>query len=453
MVEIKKHIMPLTRLAVPVATSQVTDMLVSTVDVLMVGPLGAVPLAGVQIAVAASLIAMLFSIGFSAAITPLAGEAFGRRDMQGVARYARSGFLVSLVVTVLLCGILLLFSSRLDLLGSPPDVTAQAIPFFRWIVMSFVFRILFGAFKQTAEAMANTRVAMVINIGINVLNVFLCWVFVYGNLGMPQMGAEGAGFATFLARGLAVIAAWIVYARSEFFAEFRKALAGLEKGRVNMQAHKQILHDGAGIGMQILMEVMAFALGAIMLGWIGAIAVAAHGVAINVASVTFMVALGIGSAATIRVSNLRGEQRHADARNAANASLVMVIVYMLTMCIGYLTLRFWIPTLYVKDPAVIELAAQLLLFAGAFTLFDGLQVVGLGILRGYNDVKIPTVIAMVSYLGITIPASYVCAFVLGMGPAGIWTGYLAGLIAASAGYLFRYRHVVYSRQQIAGANP
>ncbi len=440
---------PLASLTVPVAASHVSDMLVHTADVLMVGQLGAVPLAGVQIASSASLIAALFSIGYAAAITPLAGEAYGRRDMPGVAQYARSGFVVSTGITAVMCVLLLLASSRLDLLGSPPEVTAQATPYFRWIVLSFLVRIMFGAFKQTAEAMANTRVAMILNLATNIANVLLNWIFIYGELGMPAMGAEGAGFATFLARVGAVVAAWIVYRRARFFAPLRTAVHRLHGTPVLGAAARRILHDGTGIALQILMEVAGFACGAIMLGWISATAVAAHSIAINMASITFMVALGLGSAATIRISNLRGEGKPAEARHAAMASLVLVIGYMLFVGMGYLVLRFWLPTLYVKDENVIALASHLLLYAAAFSLFDGLQVVGLGILRGYNDVQIPTVLASISYIAITIPASFLFAFTFEFNAPGVWMGYLTGLLFASAAYLWRFYHVVRPHTQTA----
>lgn len=446
----KDHIKKLIALALPVAASHVSDMLVSTVDVLMVGPLGATPLAGVQVATSATLIAMLFSIGFSIAITPLAGEAYGKGNLIQVAHYGKAGFAVSMILTTVLCLILLAGSNHMDLLGSQPEVTSQAVPFFRWIVLSFVFRSLFGVFKQTAEAMSNTRAATIINLGVNIINVILCWVFVYGNLGMWAMGAEGAGFATFISRVLAAIAAILVYRYTDFFKSLRLSVQQTPFRTISITVYKKIWHDGAGIGLQILMEVLAFAMGAIMLGWIGAVAVAAHSVAINMASITFMSALGLASAATIRVSNLRGQGLHAEARGAATVSLLMVVVYMLFVGSCYMFFRFWLPSIYVSDVAVIVLAADLLLYAAAFSLFDGLQVVALGILRGYNDVRIPTIVAAVSYLGLTIPAAYTFAFVLGMGPVGIWIGYLLGLVVASAGYVGRYWYVVHSAARQTG---
>ena len=438
MMSFKDHIRRTIVLALPVSASQVSDMLVLTADAVMVGALGATALAGVTLAGSASMIALLFGVGFTAAITPLAGEAYGRQNIEDVVRYARAGTLVSVIISSIIIAALLLLSPHLSLLGSPKDVTEAAIPFFRWIVASFIFRILFGSFKQTAEAMSNTRAALLINLGTNILNVMLCWVFIYGHLGAPAMGAEGAGVATFLARAAAVVAAWLVFARTSFFVGIRTELKRQRRERIHIGTYmKEIMHVGTGISLQIVVEVMAFATGAIMMGWLGATALAAHQVSMNPASITFMAALGLGSAVTIRVSNLRGEGRHHDARIAAYTGLFLVVVYMLVVAALYVLLRYQIPLFYVNDPAVIDLAATLLLFAGAFSLFDGLQVVGLGVLRGYADIKVPTIIATVSYIAIMMPCSYLLAFKFGFGAPGIWMGYLVGLVVASAAYMVR----------------
>jgi len=434
---LRQHVTRTLTLMVPVATSQVSDMLVHTADSIMVGHLGASALAGVTLATSAAIIFLLFAVGFSAAITPLAGEAVGRRNMADAARYVRAGALVSTVITAILVAGLLAFSPWFHLLGAPADVTAQAVPYFRWIAASALFRIWFGAFKQSAEALSNTRAAMIINVATNVLNVGLNWVFIYGHLGAPEMGAEGAGLATFLARGSSVVLAWVVYRRSSFFADLRAHIHDRVDPAAFRQAMRRILGVGTGIGLQIVVEILGFASGAIMMGWIGATALAAHQVAINPASITFMVALGLSSAATIRVSTLRGEGDLKGAHRAGQAALALVVGYMLIVAVLYALLRYQIPHLYISDPAVVELAATLLLWAGAFSLFDGLQVVGLGILRGYNDIRIPTILAVVSYLVITIPAGYIAAFVYGMGPSGIWLGYLIGLTFAGTTYVWR----------------
>lgn len=439
---LKQHLRESLTLALPVAASQVSDMLVLAADSIMVGTLGASQLAGVTLAGSASIIVMLFAVGYTAAITPLAGEAHGRADTPSVVRYARAGLVVATVAVLVLSALLLLFSSRLDLLGAPADTTAYAIPYFRWIVLSFVMRIWFGAFKQTAEAMANTRVATIINVGTNVVNVFFNWLFIFGNLGMPEMGAEGAGFATFLARVLATAAALWIWMKTDYFAPYRREWGRQRREKVHIiDAVKKIVRSGTGIGLQIVVEVLGFASGTIMMGWISTTAIAAHQVSLNPASITFMIALGVSSAATIRISNFRGENRLGHAREAARAVFLMVLAYEVFIAIMFIALRWVLPTLYVQDEAVIALAATLLIYAGAFSIFDGAQCIGLGVLRGYNDIKIPTVIATVSYLVVQIPVGYIAAFPLGMGPQGIWVGYCVGLVVASIAYFIRFRQI------------
>lgn len=438
MAGIKKHITDTISLAVPVAASHVSDMLVLTADAVMVGVLGSVKLASVTLAGSSSIVGLLFAVGYTAAITPLAGHAYGRNDIEGVAKYVRSGLRVSVVVSLMIIVVLFAFSPFLYILGSPREVTESAIPFFRWIVASSLFRILFGAFRQTAEAMANTRAAMIINLGTNIVNVFLGWIFIYGNLNMPALGVEGAGVATFLARGVGVGAAWYVFTKSNFFAGLRAELIRQRREKVSVRHEsRRIIKDGTGIGLQIVVEVLAFATGGIMMGWIGSTALAAHQASINPVSITFMVALGIGSAATIRISNLRGTNNLNGARRAALTALGLVVLYMMVIASGYVVFRYEIPRLFVNDDAVVAMAGTLLLFAAAFSLFDGLQVVGLGVLRGYNDIRIPTIIAGISYVVITIPVGYVFAFTLKFGPPGIWIGYLAGLMFAGSGYMIR----------------
>lgn len=421
----------------PVAASHVSDMLTLAADSIMVGSLGAIPLAAVTLAGSSSMIVMLFGIGFTVAITPIAARAWAKGDLAHAAGIARTGTEISLVVSLGLVAILIGLSPFLSFLGAPEDVTALSIPYFRWLVLSFFFRLAFGAFKQTTEALGNTRLPMLIALAANVLNVALNWVFIWGNLGMPAMGVEGAGLATFLSRVFsAVIAIW-AWRTLTFYAPLRAHT----QQRASRADRKVLWTSGASIGLQITLEVLAFAAGAIMIGWIGATQLAAHQIAINLASITFMVALGLSTAATIRIASAVGRKNMADVRRAATSAIFLVLGYELITVIGFTTLRNWLPSMYVEDAVVIALAANLLLYAAAFQLFDGMQVVGMGLLRGLNDTRIPTIISFTSYTLITMPVGYYCAFPLGMGAAGIWVGYLTGLVIASVGYFLRFRHI------------
>lgn len=424
-------------LAGPIAASQVSDMVTLAVDLIMVGDLGTVPLAGVTLAGTSSTMVLLFGVGFTIAMTPEIATRMARGDTAGASAAAKAGGRMSMLVASVLVGLLLLASPWLGLLGAPDDVTAMAIPYFRWYVLSFLFRLAFGAIKQTSEALWNSRMPMMIAVAANLLNVLFNWMFIYGNLGLPEMGAEGAGFATFLSRVCSVGIGYWVLRTSSLFAPLR----GHSQRNLPRDEWKALLLSGASIGLQITLEVAAFAFGGLMVGWLGAVPLAAHQVALNLASITFMGALGLSSAATVRVASAAGSGIAHAVRRAAHVAIGIVIVFELVTALVFILLRHQLPRMYSDDPLVLALASQLLIYAAAFQLFDGLQVVGMGILRGLNDTRVPAMMAFVAYIMLCIPLGYLFAFPLGLGAHGIWIGYVIGLTIASIGYLLRFRAI------------
>lgn len=430
----------LLRLALPVALSQLSDMLTVIADTIMIGHVGTVPLAAATLANSIWVIGFLFALGFTIAITPLAGAAWGSGSAADTARWAKAGGAVAMFVGAAVTAILLALTPFLDVFGAEPAVTALAEPYFVWVALSTLPRIAFGVVKQTAEAMTNTRPAMIAALTANVANVGLNWVFIYGKLGMPEMGIEGAGLATFLSRVLMLVLVMAVYLRFDFFRPLRVALRALP-GWPARQDLLVAFETGLPIAGQIILEVTAFALGAVMMGWFGAVPQAAHQVAMNLAGLTFMVALGLGSAATAMISNAAGRSDVASIRAIGKLAFILVLSYNCCTALCFFVMRFWLPTLYTQDAAVIELAALLMLYAGIFQIFDGSQTVFLAMLRGVRDVRIPTMFAVVSYAAVNIPLSYLLAFPFGFGPQGIWMGYVLGLVAASSLYYLRFRRV------------
>lgn len=412
-------------------------MLTLAVDLIMVGSLGTLPLAAVTLAGTSSTMVLLFGVGFTIAMTPEIATRIARGDTPGAAAVVRTGSQLAMLIALGLVGVLLAVSPWLEVLGAPADVTSLAIPYFRWYVLSFLFRLGFGVLKQTSEALGNSRMPMMIAIAANLLNVLCNWIFIYGNLGMPAMGAEGAGFATFLSRVCAVGIGYVVWRRSEFFAPLRARITNVLSRRERMA----LLLSGASIGLQITLEVAAFAVGGLMVGWLGAVPLAAHQVALNLASITFMGALGLSSAATVRVASAAGSGNMHHVRRAAHVAIGIIMAFELITSLGFIVLRHQLPLLYSQDPLVLALASQLLIYAAAFQLFDGLQVVGMGILRGLNDTRVPAIMAFVAYIMLCIPLGYLIAFPLGQGAHGIWIGYVIGLTIASIGYLLRYRTI------------
>ncbi|MFM8770555.1 MAG: MATE family efflux transporter [Candidatus Kapaibacterium sp.] len=421
------------RLAGPIAASQVSDMLTLTADAVMVGALGSEALAAVTLAGSSTTPVLLFAVGFTVAMSAPAAAAWELRQTGRVADVFRTGRRISLWITLALVVLLFAASPFLHLLGSPQVVTDLAIPYLRWYVASFFFRIWFGTYKQTIEAMGNTRLPMVIALAANVANVLMNFVFIYGMGIIPAMGVEGAGIATFFSRVLSVAFIALAWKRMSFVADIRNAPAEHDP-----ELRKSLITAGASIGSQITIEVLAFAGGAIMMGWLGATALASHQVAINLASITFMVALAIGTAATYRMAAAQASSDPARMRMVGTSALSLIIIFEIITAVIFITLRHVLPTWYISDPKVVTMASQLLILAAAFQIFDGVQAVGLGILRGLHDTVVPTRIVMVSYLVVALPSSYLLGFHTPLGPTGIWLGYVAGLIFSSTGFVLRF---------------
>lgn len=421
-------------LAAPLATSQVSDMLTVAADTVMVGALGTTELAAVSLAGSSGTIVLLFGLGYNVAITPLVASAWGRGDHADAKSALMAGARISLIVAAVLVAGLLALSPLLSLLGAPADVTAMAAPYFRWYVASFFFRLLFGVFKQTSEAIGNTKLPMLIALCSNVLNVLFNWLLIWGIAGLPAMGVEGAGLATFLSRVAGLLLAWYAWRHLTDFQPIRQANALQER---IVESWRRIWRTGTAIGAQITMEVFAFAAGAIMIGWIGATQLAAHQIAMNIASITFMIALACGSAATVTVAQAVGRGNWSDVRQEAFSALGLIAIYEIVTGLAMIPLRYLLPDIYIDDPHVIAMAGALLVYAAAFQIFDGLQAVGLGILRGLDDTKVPTIIAFCAYTLVALPLSYFLSTQTSLKEQGVWVGYVAALIIASISYLYR----------------
>ncbi|MBU3700090.1 MAG: MATE family efflux transporter [Candidatus Kapabacteria bacterium] len=421
------------RLAGPIAASQVSDMLTLTADAMMVGVLGSEALAAVTLAGSATTPVMLFAVGFTVAISAPAAAAWELGKHDRLLDVFRTGRGIALAVTFGLVVALLLLSPFLHVLGSPERVTQLAVPYLRWYVASFFFRIWFGAYKQTIEASGNTRLPMLIALTANLANVLLNALLIYGWAGLPAMGVEGAGLATFLSRVLSV--ALIAFA----WQRYGPIASGTDAHpKPDPALRRSMLRSGASIGAQITIEVLAFAGGAIMMGWLGTAALAAHQVAINLASITFMVALAIGSAATYRIAAAQASGDASRTRLAGMSALLLTIGFELVTATIFIVFRDVMPRWYIGEPEVIALASQLLIYAAAFQVFDGVQAAGLGILRGLHDTVVPTRIVIVAYLVISLPTSYLLGFHTELGPVGIWLGYVAGLLFSSVGFVVRF---------------
>jgi MATE family multidrug resistance protein len=298
--------------------------------------------------------------------------------------------------------------------------------------------MIFQTYRQFAEGLSSTRVAMIIVIGSNLLNIVLNYVLIFGRLGFPALGLNGAGWATLISRcvmGFSMMM-YVYYGK-----KFRAYKFGFKFGSYSRPLISKMLHIGIPAGSQFIFEAGAFGFSAIMMGWLGTTALAAHQIAINLATISYMTTSGMGAAATIRVGNFLGLRDKENMRASAFTMISMATVIMAAWALLFIFGRYFLPSLYIEDMEVIQLTSSLLIIAAFFQLSDGIQVVTAGALRGLQDVKIPSLLIFVAYWVIALPLGYVFAFPLGMQANGIWIGLFIGLTLTAGAMVVRFNRL------------
>jgi MATE family multidrug resistance protein len=421
------------QLALPVVMSQLGHITVAVADNVMVGRVGTIPLAAAALANSVFVIFLVFGLGLSNSIGPLVAEAMGANKSHRVKELYSGGFSLLMGVGAALFLLLLATYPLLGYLGQDPAVVDAAGPYFIVISGSLVPLLMYQAFRQVSEGLSDTRSPMIITLVGNGLNVFLNYLLIYGSWGFPEWGLLGAGLGTLGSRIFMAWGMWYALHRN-----VTAATLNLHLERPRFKRMRKIWNTGWPIGTQGLFEVSAFALSAIMIGWFGAAALAAHQVAINMASVTFMAASGISAAAAIKVGTQFGRQDMAGVRDAGASNLHLGLAFMGLCGLLFALFRHQLPALYSSDPGVIALSAQLLIWAAFFQLSDGAQVIILGSLRGMGDVRFPTVITFVAYWVVALPLAYVLGKVFNLGAMGIWAGLSIGLTIAAIWLVIRF---------------
>ncbi|NIG53047.1 MATE family efflux transporter [Chitinophaga sp. Cy-1792] len=422
-------------LAYPVVISQLGHTLVALSDSLIIGHTGKVPLAAVSLGNGLFSIFMVTGIGMSYGLTPLIAQENGRGNRSQIGHLLSNSLVINMTVGVLLSILIYFGSAHLDLLKQEADVVEQARPFLRYLGFSFIPLMLFLTFKQFCEGLGFTRQAMNISIIGNIINIIIGISLVYGLFGLPRMGVVGVGIATFTDRLLMGVTMTIYALRSP---RFKAYLQNFNFENIKAATLKKILGIGTPVALQYIFEVSAFSGAAVMVGWMGAAELAAHQIALSLAAMTYMMASGISAAAGIKSGNNFGRRDFKSLRMSAIASYHMVLVLMGTTALLFMFGNHLLPQLYIQDNQVVSIAARLLIIAAFFQLFDGTQVVGLGVLRGLGDVRIPTVITLLAYWVLGIPLGYFLGITLGFGVEGVWWALLLGLLVASVLLFVRF---------------
>ena len=433
----RPHYGSLLRLAAPVVLSQLGQVVVQFADNAMVGRLGALPLAATAFGGSVAFILFIFGIGISLGLTPIIGALYARGERREMAANLRNAVVLYTLMGVIITALQLAFEPLMYHLGQPVEVVDMALPYYRYMAWGMIPVMLYGAFKQFLEGVGNTTTAMVIVIVCNALNIFLNWVFIYGNLGAPEMGATGAGLATFVSRvGMPILMiGYFAVSRS-----VRPYIALMQQTRLQWRRFGHLLKIGMPIATQMTLESSAFVLSGIMIGWFGTVAIAANQITTTLSNAAFMICIGISSAATIRVSHAYGVRHWDELRMSANSAYHIGLCWNLFAATMFIVLRHQLPRIFTPDEAVVELTSALLIFSAMFQVVDCIQAISIGILRGMKDVNATMGIAFLSYIVVNLPIGYLFAFPLGMGPEGVWLGYVFGLGLAALLLNRRYRH-------------
>jgi MATE family multidrug resistance protein len=409
-------------------------MAMGVVDTLVVGRVSADAMAAVALGNLLFLAIAIFGMGVLMGLDPVVAQAIGAGERIAVARNAQRGLLLIVGLTVLSTVALLPVHPLVALLGQPPEVVPLVAGYAYVAIGGFLPFYISVLARVLLQATGSIRSMVWAMIAANVLNLALNWVFVFGHLGMPALGAIGSSWATMLSRW-ALAAFLVVFA----WRTLGQWIRPWRPGALDLRALGRLLRLGAPIGLQYELELGIFSLVGVLMGRLGAAAMAANQVALNLSSVTFMVPLGVSIAGAVLVGQAIGRGDPAEARRAAMAALVCGVGFMLVSGITMLAFPKLLARAYTSDATVQAIAATLIPLAGIFQVFDGTQVVSIGILRGTGDTRTPLVVNVVGYWLIGLPLAAYLGLGTAAGPAGLWWGLVVGLAVVALILVVRVR--------------
>ncbi|MEZ4882528.1 MAG: MATE family efflux transporter [Flavobacteriaceae bacterium] len=436
-----------TKLATPVILGMLGHQVVALVDNIMVGQLGSAELAAVSLGNSFMFIAMSLGVGFSTAITPLVAEADGEGNREKGKSSFKHGLFLCMVLGLMLFGMVMAAKPLMYVMKQPPEVVDLAMPYLTLVAASLVPLIIFQGFKQFSDGMSMTRFPMYATIVANLVNVLLNYMFIFGEFGAPELGVVGAAIGTLASRVVMVLYLWYLLSRKE---KSRFFVTSIKIFTLSKAMLKKLLNLGFPSAMQMFFEVAIFTSAIWLSGILGKNPQAANQIALNLASMTFMVAMGFSVAAMIRVGNQKGLKNFRELRRVAISIVLLTSILALVFAVFFILFNGELPKIFLDynsitdfadNHEVVSIAAQLLIIAAIFQFTDALQVVALGALRGMQDVKIPTVICFIAYWIIGFPISYYLSMETSLKSMGIWIGLLAGLSASGIMLFIRFNYL------------
>lgn len=429
--ELKKTLL----LAVPITAGHVSNMILGLTDTLMIGRVGVLSLAGAALSNTIFHIIMIVGIGILTSVSVLVSHAYGAGEKAEAGEMLRRGVAIAIATGLAMFLLIWAIFPLMFAMGQPQDVVIVSQPYLWLQAVSLPFMLTTIAFRNYSEAMDAPWPAFWCGLISVLLNIFLNWVLIYGNLGAPALGLVGAGLATLIARivNLVILIGWLKVDR-----RFRGCFPEIWITRIPVNGIISMLKLGFPVGLQLLMEVGAFSSTVFLMGWLGKVEMAAHQVAITCAATTFMFPLGISLAVGIRVGHVIGAGEAHRARPVAFGAIGFTLLLSGLFTVLFLTLNDQLAGLFTRDVETSLLAAGLLVVAGVFQLVDGAQALCTGALRGCKDVKVPTWVIFVAFWIIGIPFGSSLAFGLNIGAVGLWIGLATGLGVAAVGLFWRF---------------
>jgi multidrug resistance protein, MATE family len=432
----KKEASQTIKLALPIIIGELAQMALHLIDTAMVGAISYKQLAAAALVINAMNIPFVIGIGMTISVSQMVSMANGRRDAQQVSHYFFNGFCLCTFVAVVISLILVFGKNLLAHLGQDPEVVKLALPFMQLMGFSIIPMLLFMTLKQFADGLEYTRTAMFLSLAGMPVNILLNWLLIYGNWGFPRLELIGAGWATLITRTLIFLVLGAVILKHKTFSRY--VAVSSSQWKLKTKTLRELLHIGIPSSLQIGMEAGAFAVSGIIIGTLGAVAQAAHQIALSCASFTFMVSMGLAQAGSIRVSNAFGRNDWFKLTLIGKSTIYTALAYGAFCAIAFVVFRNVLPKAFNDNLLVLEMTSTLILFAAIFQISDSTQAISAGLLRGIKDVKTPTVLIGVAYWVVGIPLGYLLAFYFKLGASGMWIGLITGLTLASGFLISRF---------------
>jgi MATE family multidrug resistance protein len=435
------------KLAYPVIIGMLGHTLIGIVDNIMVGKLGSTELAAVSLGNSMIFVAMSLGIGFSTAITPIVAESDAENDISKIRSAFYHGLFLCTILGILLFGLVLLAKPIMELLHQPKEVITLAKPYIDWVAFSLVPLIIYQGYKQFADGLSLTKVSMYAIVMANILHVIINYLLIYGIWIFPKMGILGAALGTVISRIAMVIFMHIILSRKE---QLKQYFQNFSFDEIKKEMINKIVNLGFPSAMQMLFEVLLFTAAIWLCGNIGKTSQAANQIALSLASMTFMVAMGLSVVSMIRISNHKGLNDYKQLVIVARSIFLLAILIEILFAVMFMALHQVLPYMFLNmeiqsqlldNQEVIAIAAKLLLVAAVFQISDGIQVVVLGALRGLQDVKIPMYITFVAYWIVGFPVSFYLGNYTSLKAVGVWIGLFAGLTVAAVSLFMRFHYL------------